>query len=468
VHQLGGPVCVDIDECVEGHNCRHPTRCVNTEGSYECRCKPDWAPDGNGGCVNVACSFHKCGQNEVCQPVIDNPDISHHCDCTPLFKRGPNGFCVPDPASFHNLPPPTIKQCQSLTLNVPSLSVAADVDLFLSAPHQLYGLYVKEMTPVNQPHLIQINMTDKYGRSTTFPVPVHVENLNECAVQESQWTADPMKLKQPELGYFHESCRPNCHKLCDPRFPNCAVCVDTPGSYKCECGKGWRMERAPDGSLMCIDNEPPVVQIDPRPYNETICFDCSQFSRPEGEDPSSSSTCAAYLEKLQHLECIVYDNFDPPSPTCERSCEVVDKEKNIDGIIYKTFDIIYGATDTAGNRAMPVRKRVNLKVVDLRNTVNQLRRLSEIDSSVDRVTREYESLEKTALIVLSLLLGAFIALLFAYGRRVVNMLAYLAGAGMSYPAFEEGGNLWLSISRWWWTENERRQFILTQWALKRE
>eukprot|EP01099_Mayorella_cantabrigiensis_P007569 TRINITY_DN6746_c0_g1_i1.p1 TRINITY_DN6746_c0_g1~~TRINITY_DN6746_c0_g1_i1.p1 ORF type:complete len:171 (+),score=25.77 TRINITY_DN6746_c0_g1_i1:61-513(+) len=131
------------------------------------------------------------------------------------------------------------------------------------------------MTPPHQPHLIQINMTDKYGRSSDFHVPVHVLNLDECSVPENRWTTDPAKLKDPTLQFFHVSCKPNCQQLCDPRTPWCAVCIDTPGSYRCECV-------APDfrfNGTHCIDNKPPIPRIDPTPYNETICFDCSEFFR---------------------------------------------------------------------------------------------------------------------------------------------------------------------------------------------
>jgi len=140
----------------------------------------------------------------------------------------------------------------------------------------------------------------------------------------------------------------------------------------------------------------------------------------------------------------------------------------VDGVIHRTFDLVWFATDSSGNQAAPARTRVNLKIVDLRNTVEELKKLSQIDSSIHRVEREYQVLERWGMMVLALIAGIVIGVCFIYGRQVVNMLAYLSGAGMSYPAFEEGGSLWLSGSRWWWTENERRQFLLTQWALKRE
>ncbi|XP_036158646.1 adhesion G protein-coupled receptor E5 isoform X3 [Myotis myotis] len=37
--------CQDVNECTSGkHSCHKSTQCHNTEGSYECRCRPGWKP----------------------------------------------------------------------------------------------------------------------------------------------------------------------------------------------------------------------------------------------------------------------------------------------------------------------------------------------------------------------------------------------------------------------------------------
>ena len=47
----------DIDECQPSkNNCHFDAECVNTEGSYECRCRPGY--QGNGfTCVCKLCFF---------------------------------------------------------------------------------------------------------------------------------------------------------------------------------------------------------------------------------------------------------------------------------------------------------------------------------------------------------------------------------------------------------------------------
>ena len=44
-----GTTCVDIDECDENkptHNCAMAATCIDTDGSFDCQCKPGFS--GNG------------------------------------------------------------------------------------------------------------------------------------------------------------------------------------------------------------------------------------------------------------------------------------------------------------------------------------------------------------------------------------------------------------------------------------
>ena len=44
----GGPDALalssDVDECTSGQNCHSSTRCINSKGSYKCRCRRGWKP----------------------------------------------------------------------------------------------------------------------------------------------------------------------------------------------------------------------------------------------------------------------------------------------------------------------------------------------------------------------------------------------------------------------------------------
>ncbi|CAN9497699.1 unnamed protein product [Ophioblennius macclurei] len=85
--------CVDIDECVTGKNlCPYNRQCVNTFGSYYCKCQDGYDlkyVDGKYDCVDLdecASSTHKCSHHAVCL----NTQGSFKCRCKSGFRG--NGF----------------------------------------------------------------------------------------------------------------------------------------------------------------------------------------------------------------------------------------------------------------------------------------------------------------------------------------------------------------------------------------
>ncbi|XP_014845986.1 PREDICTED: epidermal growth factor-like protein 6 isoform X1 [Poecilia mexicana] len=85
--------CVDIDECTTGKNlCPHNRQCVNTFGSYYCKCQNGYDlkyVNGKYDCVDLdecADETHKCSQHAVCL----NTHGSYRCRCKPGFRG--NGF----------------------------------------------------------------------------------------------------------------------------------------------------------------------------------------------------------------------------------------------------------------------------------------------------------------------------------------------------------------------------------------
>ncbi|XP_047456774.1 epidermal growth factor-like protein 6 isoform X2 [Mugil cephalus] len=92
--------CVDIDECVTGKNdCPYNRQCVNTFGSYYCKCQDGYDlkyVDGKYDCVELdecAAGTHKCSHHAVCL----NTQGSYKCRCKSGFRG--NGFecsVIPD------------------------------------------------------------------------------------------------------------------------------------------------------------------------------------------------------------------------------------------------------------------------------------------------------------------------------------------------------------------------------------
>ncbi|TNN51885.1 Epidermal growth factor-like protein 6 [Liparis tanakae] len=85
--------CVDIDECVTGKNlCPHDRQCVNTFGSYFCKCQEGYDlkyVEGKYDCVDLdecASSTHRCSPHAGCV----NTQGSFKCRCKSGFRG--NGF----------------------------------------------------------------------------------------------------------------------------------------------------------------------------------------------------------------------------------------------------------------------------------------------------------------------------------------------------------------------------------------
>lgn len=81
--------CVDIDECVTGKNlCPYNRQCVNTFGSYYCKCQRGFDLkyiDGKYDCVDIdecVTGSHKCSHHASCL----NTQGSYKCKCKPGFR----------------------------------------------------------------------------------------------------------------------------------------------------------------------------------------------------------------------------------------------------------------------------------------------------------------------------------------------------------------------------------------------
>uniref|UniRef100_UPI00358EC0E0 EGF-containing fibulin-like extracellular matrix protein 2 isoform X2 n=1 Tax=Myxine glutinosa TaxID=7769 RepID=UPI00358EC0E0 len=83
--------CMDLDECATGsHNCVAPRECVNTLGSYMCRCSQGYRVFGSR-CLDIdECLLGHCQHGCV------NQDGSFSCQCSQGFSLKPNGRTCQD------------------------------------------------------------------------------------------------------------------------------------------------------------------------------------------------------------------------------------------------------------------------------------------------------------------------------------------------------------------------------------
>ncbi|XP_036098047.1 adhesion G protein-coupled receptor E5 isoform X2 [Molossus molossus] len=94
-------LCKDVNECTSGQNpCHKSTHCLNIVGSYKCRCRPGWKPipgSPNGPNTTICEDVNECtsGQNPChysthCLNILG----SYECRCRPGWKPvpgSPNG-----------------------------------------------------------------------------------------------------------------------------------------------------------------------------------------------------------------------------------------------------------------------------------------------------------------------------------------------------------------------------------------
>lgn len=87
--------CVDIDECAMAiHDCKPDQKCVNTFGSYECRCRYGYTLDANRTCVDVdECEIYT--NDQTCNDVstCSNTIGSYECLCNPGYKINDKDEC---------------------------------------------------------------------------------------------------------------------------------------------------------------------------------------------------------------------------------------------------------------------------------------------------------------------------------------------------------------------------------------
>ncbi|KAB5576655.1 hypothetical protein PHYPO_G00200190 [Pangasianodon hypophthalmus] len=84
-----GKTCVDIDECITGkHQCPYNRECVNTFGSYYCKCQAGYDLkyiSGKYDCIDInecLANTHKCSRHAECI----NTEGSYKCKCKQGFR----------------------------------------------------------------------------------------------------------------------------------------------------------------------------------------------------------------------------------------------------------------------------------------------------------------------------------------------------------------------------------------------
>ncbi|PAA47595.1 hypothetical protein BOX15_Mlig002622g2, partial [Macrostomum lignano] len=278
--------CEDVDECKTGtHPCHSLAECTNTPGSCTCRCRPGYNGDGVYFCeLNQNCPPPKsalCPAGTICR---DRGNSTYDCRCpADQLDKGvescASGVCVHfcqkvDPCWTRAPRCSPFAKCQ--TVNGEARCVC--LDGFTGN-----GVVCDDVNECAGPNQCNTSISS-------------CRNLDN-RVHRLNYTCDCVSGYENVLGTYR------CVNIneCD-RGATCqanAKCVDTPGSYQCECNQGFR----PVGPRGCVD-------IDECSENADDCnrgtADCVNLVG------SFACRCKLGLEMLNRTHCQDIDECASP------------------------------------------------------------------------------------------------------------------------------------------------------------
>ncbi|KAM6168126.1 fibrillin-3 [Erethizon dorsatum] len=324
-----GTLCVDLDEC-EQQPCGNGT-CKNIVGSYTCLCSPGFTatPSGNcvdidecrtmagqvcrmGQCLNTAGSFH-C----LCQGGFELAADGKNCvdtnECLTLTGTCMPGTCQNLEGSFRCICPPGFQVQSDHCVDINECLEEPNLCLFgtcANSPGSFRCLCPPGFVPADRGHRCfdtrwSFCFTRFEAARCSAPKAFNTTKTRCCCSKRpGEGWGDPCELCPQEGGAaFQELCpfghgavpgpgdsREDVNECVeDPGVCGHGLCVNTDGSFRCECPSGYSLDPA---GLSCVDTD-----------------ECS-LGKPCGE-----GTCT---NVIGGFECACADGFEPgPMATCE-------------------------------------------------------------------------------------------------------------------------------------------------------
>ena len=238
-----GVTCIDINECdlTRFNSCPKNSTCVNSEGSYECVCDEGFEMNPDKQCVDI----NECLNPNSCAQMCQNTEGSFICSCT-------DGFIV---NSTNSTLCDDIDECSNEKLNF--------CQEFETCKNTIpfYECSCKSGFIV-----VESNSTEHIEWSSPEP---RCLDIDECSKQTD---------------------------LCNGKNE---ACYNTPGSYNCDCAKGYKYFRMTE---TCEDLDECAVEPfrcgkDATCVNEVGSFRC------EGCFPSCSNSTYCSTIKTNEWRC---------------------------------------------------------------------------------------------------------------------------------------------------------------------
>ncbi|XP_053329536.1 latent-transforming growth factor beta-binding protein 4 [Spea bombifrons] len=248
-----GTHCIDMDECRQRPSPCANGRCENTVGSYRCACAAGFSTNPQGTeCTDIdECS----GDQQPCGGgVCHNTPGSYRCACPPGFSLSPqgtscididecrlttrrlcqNGRCENTPGSF-------LCVCPAGYIANPQGTDCQDVDECRQTPRPCGSGRCQ-----NTPGSYRCSCAVGYRMTSQGDDCVDInecENPGACAGQECVNTLGSFHCRQCRAGYRLQNRRCVDINECQTE-PTCGPhgkCVNTDGSFQCECLPGFRL-----------------------------------------------------------------------------------------------------------------------------------------------------------------------------------------------------------------------------------
>lgn len=356
---------IDIDECLEGiHECEH--KCINLHGSYKCSCKDGYHispydpnrcepvkcnPDcvlGQGVCVNGACQCNPGFTGETCADDVNECELrldgcdhicvntfgSYACACDPGYELSLNDshICVPGDCLSNCVPE------------------KGDCDIYgrcICRPGY-EGPYCQHEADVcstghHQCEHICVSLPGKRHFCRCYPGYISdPKDPNRCIVYGC---SPPCEIGQGicdynsskcicEAGFEGDRCEHNVNECVENNGGCSHFCVDSYGSYTCECPPG--MQLAENSTTECITEE---GHCDPQCYPGRGV--CTKDNYCKCKDGFGGSHCEAIHDACMALkpcqqecinlegekfECRCFPGYVPSQPynatRCVPECQV--------------------------------------------------------------------------------------------------------------------------------------------------
>lgn len=198
--------CADFNECSRSP-CGRDAQCVNTDGSFRCLCPEGRAGDPMESCSDLnECAENPCGENSICTNSLG----SFTCTCQPDFIGNPYTGCV------------DIDECTALQTPCASNAICEN-----AAPG--YNCRCLQGFAANPDAKIACDQVDVNTLClSNFDCTNNAECIDgQCFCQNG---FEPQGASCVDI----DECRSD---LIDCK--NHSICINTPGSYRCECEGGY-------------------------------------------------------------------------------------------------------------------------------------------------------------------------------------------------------------------------------------